>query len=52
MYEMGTAYIFTHGTQYSEGFSWYIDYFDSIEEARKNCKPGRDVMRYCDFTWR
>ena len=42
MCEMGNAYIFTHGTQYSDVFRWYID----------NCEPGWDVMRYCDFTWR
>ena len=24
MYEMGNAYIFTHGTQHSDGFRWYF----------------------------
>ena len=52
MYEMGNAYIFTHGTQQSDGFRWYIDYYNSIEEAQQNCEPGWSVMRYCDFTWR
>ena len=51
MYEMGNAYIFTHGTQYSDGFRWYIDYYNSIEEAQQNCEPGWSVMRYCDSDW-
>ena len=49
---MKTAYIFTFGNQYQEGFSGYIDYYDTLEYAMKDCKPGWAVTRYCDFHWK
>ena len=49
---MKTAFIFTFGNQYQAGFRWYVDYYDTIEEAKENCEPGWAVTRYCDFSWK
>lgn len=50
--DMAHAYIFTFGDQYQEGFTWYLDYYNSIDEAREHLKPGWSVMKYCDWEWR